>query len=95
MCHSPAGRAEREVDGSEVTQKLSFSEPNGTILNDTYVASLPPMSQVARGNPRFLNVNIAGELKTSLPSAPSPLIAIPSLTLLEAMDGGVLFPVFS
>jgi len=53
------------------------------------------MSQVARGNPRFLNVNIAGELKTSLPSAPSPLIAIPSLTLLEAMDGGVLFPVFS
>ena len=53
------------------------------------------MLQVARGNPRFLNVDIAGELKTSLPSAQYPLIAIPSLTLLEVLDGGVLFPGFS
>ena len=64
MCHSPAGRAEREVDGSEVTQKLSFSEPNGTILNDTYVASLKGNKTVKRNeseNTTWLNVRYAAK----------------------------------
>lgn len=57
--------------------------------------SLPTTLQIIRGNPRFLSVDIAGELKTSFPGAPSPLIALPSLTLLEVMAGGVQFPGFS